>query len=212
MRTECFVTSVWKPSQVPDTDYNISNGFTQSNMPEGNANKTKKALKIFSLSIHVGPGPGAETEVPKWLFTRAPKIHNFRPFAVSSNFLASNWCKKVGHLRRAIYELFAQLHIQEIDPKGRFLDCKVGQIHHLPNIFAPFWSAKVGCRRTATIDRAISINVTEQIFYEKSTPALGQIPNFILPFNHGSPGPYKSALIAAPPFLLRGAAIEKWPQ
>ena len=27
--------------------------------------------------------------------------------------------------------------------RGRFLDCKVGQIHHSHNVFAPFWSAKV---------------------------------------------------------------------
>ena len=37
---------------------------------------------------------------------------------------------------------------------GRFLDCKVGQICPSPNFFAPFCSAKVGHRRTATFDRA----------------------------------------------------------
>ena len=40
---------------------------------------------------------------------------------------------------------FSNFHLTAYS--GRFLDGKVGQIHQSPNVFAPFWGAKVGHRR-----------------------------------------------------------------
>ena len=59
-----------------------------------------------------------------------------------------------------------------ITPRGRFLDCIVEQIRHSPNIFARICGEKVGHRRTAKMDRAISMDVAERKTYEKSTPAV----------------------------------------
>ena len=55
---------------------------------------------------------------------------------------------------------------------GRFLDCKVEQIRHSPNIFARICGKKVGHRRTAKFDRAISMNCAQRKPYKKSTPLL----------------------------------------
>ena len=56
-------------------------------------------------------------------------------------------------------------------PGVDFSIVKVEQVHRSPTFFAAFCSAKVGRRRTATFDRAISMNVAEQKSYEKSTSA-----------------------------------------
>ena len=53
---------------------------------------------------------------------------------------------------------------------GRFLDRYSRAIRCSPKFFAAFCSAKVGHWRTATFDRAISMNVAERKTYEKSTP------------------------------------------
>ena len=61
-----------------------------------------------------------------------------------------------------LYEIFAELNVQEIDPRGRVLDRKLEQLRPSRNICATNSCEKVGRRQTAKMDRAISMTLAQK--------------------------------------------------
>ena len=80
---------------------------------------------------------------------------------------------------------YACTQLYEIDPWGQFLDRKVEWLRPSPNNCATNSCEIVGRWRTATFDRANSMNVAEQKSYKKSTPGYSKLSHnfFARPIN-----------------------------